>query len=76
MILVLKHREYVWKICSLAKMHTILILTKMCIQHVAVKTEELCIFLSEICFWVVRIHSMSDIGDLGLIRSHCTCCDL
>lgn len=52
------------------------ILTKMCIQHVTVKTEELCIFLSEICFWVVRIHSMSDIGDLGLIRSHCTCCDL
>lgn len=51
-------------------------LTKMCIQHVTVKTEELCIFLSEICFWVVRIHSMSDIGDLGLIRSHCTCCDL
>lgn len=49
---------------------------KICIQHVAVKTEELCIFLSEICFWVVRIHSMSDIGDLGLIRSHCTCCDL
>lgn len=48
----------------------------MCIQHVTVKTEELCIFLSEICFWVVRIHSMSDIGDLGLIRSHCTCCDL
>lgn len=42
----------------------------------AVKTEELCIFLSEICFWVVRIHSMSDIGDLGLIRSRCTCCDL
>lgn len=52
------------------------VLTKMCIQHVAVKTEELCIFLSEICFWVDRIHSMSDIGDLGLIRSHCTCCDL
>lgn len=56
--------------------HNFLILTKTCIQHVAVKTEELCIFLSEICFWVVRIHSMSDIGDLGLIRSHCTCCDL
>lgn len=24
-------------------------------KNVTVKTEELCIFLSEICFWVVRI---------------------
>lgn len=75
-ILVLKYRECVRKICFLVKMYIILILIKMCIQYVIVKIEELCIFLSEICFWVVRIYSMLDIGDLGLIRFYCMCCDL